>query len=92
MNGNSGDSVRITRATLALIIAVAAPVATGAVAEYRLRRVESTYADQEQRTRDLEKASIRLEQAINSIREQNEQITDLRREVRELTRQVDKLR
>jgi len=92
MNGATQDAVRITRATLALILAICAPIATGAVAEYRLRRVESTYEDHEERIRNVERAVDRMERNADTLREQSAQIGELRKEVRELTRQLDQIR
>ena len=86
----NGDGVRITRATLALIIAVCAPIATGAVAEYRLRTAEAVVADHESRVRQIEIAITRMEQNSEALSEQSAQIEELRKEVRELTRQLDR--
>lgn len=86
----NGDSVRITRATLALIIAVSAPLATGAVAEYRLREAERAGQDREARLRRVEIAIAAAQQNQEELKKQSEQLEALRAEVRELTRQIDR--
>lgn len=88
-NGN-GDAVKITRATLALIIAISAPVATGAVAEYRSRQTEARSVENSERIRRLEIMLTRMESNADAIKEQSEEIKDLRSDIQALTAQVNR--
>ena len=92
MANTNGDGVKITRATLAMILALSTPLATVAIVGYQVRQHEAGLADLEARTRLLERAVIQMEHNSAEIREQSVQIAELRKEVRELMRQLDRVR
>lgn len=91
MNGTNGvgDSIRITRSTFALIVALSAPVTTVAVVGYQVRQHEAMLVDHEMRMRQLERAMSQIEQSNEQLRNQSQEIAELRKEIRELTRQLD---
>jgi len=86
-NGN-GNGVKLSRATLALIVAIAAPVAGGAVAVSKISAVERRGDDHEQRIRPMEIAIVQIDQMRDTIEKQTVEIEKLREAVQQLQVEV----
>ena len=78
-NGDNG--VRLSRATLALIMAIAGPTVAAGIAFYRIGQLEVSEVDKEQRIRAIERAVVRFEQTTEAVEKQTDAIEDLRRQV-----------
>jgi hypothetical protein len=73
--------VRISRATLALILAIAGPTAAAGIAQYRIGQLEAQRVDQEQRLRAVERAVIRFEATTEAVEKQTDAVIDLQQSV-----------
>jgi len=80
----NGDAVRMTRATLALVLAICVPIGGIAVAKYRIDQQEERWADVETRVRALESAVIRFESTTKAVDRQTDAIRDLEKEIANL--------
>jgi hypothetical protein len=76
--------MRISRATVALILAIAGPTAAAGIAQYRISQLEVQRVDTEARLRAVERAVVRFEATTEAVEKQTDAIVELRQSVTKL--------
>jgi hypothetical protein len=76
--------MRISRATLVLILAIVGPTAAAGIAHYRIGQLEVERVDMETRLRAVERAVVRFEATTEAVEKQTDAIIELRQSVTKL--------
>jgi len=94
-SGNGDNGVKISRATLALVLAIAGPTTAAGIAQYRIGQLETQrvetearylaqHTDEEARLRALEIAVTRFEATTEAVQKQTAAIEGLQQQVSKL--------